>query len=149
MFKQLLKPPVTLMVLLLCSLLIPGCDYGNDSGSSDKSFTIKGTVTLPMSVTNKKWFITIDADHAMYSDYSDSGTLTGNSFEYEIEFKGDPGEYYIYGEVDIDGDAGPWESGDYVGDACYIDGDYNEGQCTIDITESGTYNITMYEYNED
>lgn len=81
--------------------------------------TVSGTVTLPDSVIGKQWYVAIDDDHDMNNGTIAiaSGVITGSTFNYSLDYV-PPGDYFIYGEVDMTGTLGPWSAGDYVGVGC-------------------------------
>lgn len=94
--------------------------------------TISGTVTLPVSLTNKEYVVVVDTDHdgsnggqAAYA----LGSVTGSSFSYTIENVPD-GTYMVYAIIYA---AGSWLSAPGSGDYCSGD------SSTITVSGPGTY----------
>ncbi len=104
---------------------------------------ITGTITLPASVTNQEWFVGIDTDLDGDNGMNayQRGTVTGNSFNYAINLP-TSGDFYVFAEVNVSGVLlGPWETGDYVGDAC---GDRLIGTaCTVNISADSTFDFNL------
>lgn len=144
------------------AMMVPGFNFNTlDKDTVTRTFTdrsesatvscppyvhiVTGTITLPASVTNQEWFVGIDADingdNGMIA--YQQGTVTGNSFNYVINLP-TSGDFYVFAEVDVSGGGiGPWETGDYVGEAC---GNRLDGtQCTVNICADSTFDFTLVE----
>lgn len=107
--------------------------------------TVTGTITLPASVTNQEWFVGIDTDLDGNNGITayQQGTVTGNSFSYAVNLL-TSGDFYVFAEVNVSGvQLGPWQSGDYVGEAC---GDRLSGtQCTVNINTDSVFDFTLFQ----
>lgn len=102
--------------------------------------TVSGTVTLPDSVTGKQWRVAIDDDHDIYNGvltYT-TGVVTGSTFNYSLENL-PSGDYFIYGEVDMTGNLGFWNAGDYVGEGCGT----IDTPCKVTVDSSKTVDFTL------
>ncbi len=101
----------------LIVLSLSGC--GGGGGGDVPSITVSGTVTLPASVIDRKWYVAIDDDYDGGNGEITyvSGVITGSTFNYSID-NAPSGDYFIYGEVDMTETLGPWNAGDYVGVGC-------------------------------
>jgi uncharacterized protein (DUF2141 family) len=79
------------------------------------STTVSGTVSLPASVSNKTYYVVIDANTSKSDGYASiaSGATSGSSISYTLEYV-DAGTYYIYCLVDVDGSGAP-TANDYFG----------------------------------
>ena len=105
------------------------------------NYTVSGTVMLPDSVTDKQWIvgITDDSDGGGEFDYV-AGVVIGSTFNYSID-NVPSGDYFIYGEVDMTGVLGPWDTGDYVGFACGT----IDSRCKVTVDSSKTIDFTLVE----
>ena len=143
--KSKLKLSRVLLSAVLLTALLAACgDDDPEPTGNAATYTVSGTLTIPASVTNKKWYLAVDADDTGENGLTavDSGTVTGSSISYSIS-NIPSGNYYIYTEVDMTGDLGPWESGDYVGMGCQL---ANGELCKVAITSSKTINIDLAMY---
>lgn len=122
-------------------------DMSGNPGVSCPTYVhiVTGTITLPASVTNQEWLVSIDTDMSRQSGITayQRGTVTGNSFNYVINLPAS-GDFYIYAQVNVSGgQIGPWGQGDYVGEAC---GNRLDGtQCTVNISADSTFDFTLIE----
>ena len=106
-------------------------------------YWVTGTITLPASVTNQEWFVGIDTDLDGNNGLVafQQGTVTGNSFSYSIHLPVS-GNFYVFAEVNVAGtQLGPWETGDYVGEAC---GDrLTATECTVTISADSVIDFSL------
>lgn len=119
--KNLLRGTSLLVILTLCPmiLLTNGCENAELPGENDSQVaTVTGTISLPVSVTNRPYAVLIDSDpnwsNGSVAEYS--GNLTGNSISYS--FSSIPeGSYYVYALVSMseETDIGGPLVGDYAG----------------------------------
>ena len=71
----------------LIVLSLSGCGGGGGGGGDVPSITVSGTVTLPASVIDRKWYVAIDDDHDGGNGEITyvSGVITGSTFNYSID----------------------------------------------------------------
>jgi len=105
------------------------------------TYTVSGTLTLPEPVVDKPWYVAVDVDGNGENGMLGwtEGVVTGSSVSYTIE-NIPVGDYYIYSEVDLAGNFGPWDCGDYVGSGCWISG---WESCTVAISSDVTVDMDL------
>jgi len=144
MMKSSLRVLGVLIFTVLLAVFLTACGGG---GNSVTNHTVSGTVTLPalVSVTNRQWYVAVDNDldgsNGMIAETK--GVVTGSTFSYSIN-NVPSGDYYVYGEVDMTGDLGPWESGDYVGFGCEKVDIKNPCKVTIDSSKTVDFSLVVW-----
>ena len=129
---------------IILALFLFACSDDDDPPTSPPvaTYTVSGTLTLPASVTDKQWYVAVDTDDDGSNGMIaiDSGLVTGSTVNYSIA-NIPAGDYFIYSEVDLTGNLGPWDSGDYVGMSCQLQ---DGSSCTTTIDSSTTIDIVLY-----